>query len=393
MPRRSLRGISSPFNALAALIVFFLSATCGAQPAGSPDRPSAGPLSSLSGYMDLQFVNPTGDSSSGRGDAIIDFRRFVLLFGHRFSDRIRFVSELEVEHAVVAGGEDKGELELEQAYLDFLIDRRFNIRAGQLLVPVGIINERHEPPVYYGVQRPLVDTFIIPTTWFDAGAGVFGEFGPGWRYRAYAMAPLDATGFSAGEGLADSAQQGSRATVRHWAGTGRLEYLGVPRLVLGASFWRGRTTTGSATLDPRVTLVEADGRGRVGRLELRGEFAHVFVDEAGELNRLRALKEGVDPNLASEMLGAYVEAAHPILPFPSPREVIGFVRYEKFDTQYRMPPGYVPLSAFKGSAWIAGVSYFPDPDVVVKVDYTVSRNESSVVSAPRTFSVGLGWWF
>ena len=281
--------------------------------------------------MELQFVDPSN------ADAFIDFRRFVLLFAHRFSDRIRFVSELEVEHALVEGGEDKGELELEQAYLDFLIDRRFSIRAGQLLVPVGIINERHEPPVYYGVHRPFVDTFIIPTTWFDVGAGVFGDVGKGWRYRAYVMPPLNAAEFSAAEGLADSSQNGSRSVVRHWAGTGRVEYLGVPRLTLGASIWNGRSATGSRNLDPRVTLIEADGRGRVGRLELRGEYAQVFIDQADELNRLRALREGVDPNIASQMVGFYAEAAHPILPYPSPREVVGFVRYEKFDTQYRMP--------------------------------------------------------
>jgi hypothetical protein len=372
--------------ATAALLACFVASPARGQSTESTDRP-AGPLSSLSGYMDLQFVDPSN------ADAFIDFRRFVLLFAHRFSDRIRFVSELEVEHAVVEGDEQKGELELEQAYLDFLIDRRFNVRAGQLLVPVGIINERHEPPVYYGVQRPFVDTFIIPTTWFDVGAGVFGDFGKGWRYRAYVMPPLNAAEFSAGEGLADSSQQGSRSIVRHWAGTGRVEYLGVPRLTLGASIWNGRSASGSPNLDPRVTLVEADGRGRVGRLELRGEYAQVFIDQADELNRLRALREGVDPNIASQMLGFYVEAAHPILPYPSPREVVGFVRYEKFDTQYKMPAGYLPIGAFKGSAWIAGISYFPDPDVVVKVDYTVGGNDSAVVAAPKAFSVGLGWWF
>ena len=387
MLRQSLRGISRPLTALAAFLLVSLSANSEAQTTASAERPNSGPLSSLSGYMDLQFVDPSN------ADAFIDFRRFVLLFAHRFSDRIRFVSELEVEHAIVEGGEEKGELELEQAYLDFLIDRRFNIRAGQLLVPVGIINERHEPPTFYGVQRPFVDTFIIPTTWFDAGAGVFGEFGRGWRYRAYAMAPLDATEFSAGEGLADSAQQGSR---RGRAPLGRNRQAGIsrrPRLTLGTSIWRGRTTSGSPTLDPRVTLVEADGRGRLGRLELRGEIAHVFVDQADELNRLRALREGVDPNIASQMFGAYLEVAHPILPFPSPREVVGFVRYEKFDTQFRMPTGYQPIGAFNGTAWIMGVSYFPDPDVVVKVDYTIGGNQSLVVAAPRAFSVGLGWWF
>jgi len=380
------QSLNTTLAATAALLACLAASPARAQSTESTDRP-AGPLSSLSGYMDLQYVNPSN------GDAFIDFRRFVLLFAHRFSDRIRFISELEVEHAIDAGGEEKGELELEQAYLDFLVDRRFNVRAGQLLVPVGIINERHEPPVYYGVHRPFVDTFIIPTTWFDVGAGVFGDLGKGWRYRAYVMPPLNAAEFSAGEGLADSSQQGSRSVVRHWAGTGRVEYLGVPRTTLGASIWSGRSATGSLNLDPRVTLIEADGRGRIGRLELRGEYAQVFIDQADELNRLRALREGVDPNIASQMLGFYVEAAHPILPYPSPREVVGFVRYEKFDTQYKMPPGYLPIGAFKGSAWIGGISYFPDPDVVVKVDYTVGGNDSSVVAAPKAFSVGLGWWF
>jgi len=369
------------------LLISLSALTSEAQSTESSSRSSA---SALSGYMELQFTKPDV------GDPVLDFHRFVLLFAHRFSDRIRFVSELEVEHALVEGGEESGSVELEQAYLDFLLDRRFNIRAGQILVPVGLINERHEPPVFHGVQRPFVDTFIIPTTWFDAGVGVFGEFGRGWRYRVYVMAPLDATQFSADEGLAESAQKGSQSTVRHWAGTGRAEYLGIRRLALGASFWSGRTTSGPLLLnplDPRVTLGEVDARGRLGRLDLRGEFVQVFIDDAGELNRLRRLREGIDPNVASQMLGAYVEAAHPLLPFPAPREVVGFVRYERFNTQHKMPADYLPLEAFNRSAWIFGISYFPDPDVVVKVDYTVGLNRSSVFKAPNSFNVGLGWWF
>ena len=101
-----------------------------------------------------------------REDAIIDFHRFVLIMSHSFSPRIRFVGELELEHAFVEGLEEAGEVELEQAYVDFLITRGFNLRAGMVLVPMGIINERHEPPVFQGVERPFVDTVIIPTTWF-----------------------------------------------------------------------------------------------------------------------------------------------------------------------------------------------------------------------------------
>ena len=110
-----------------------------------------------------------------------DFHRFVLLFGHSFSDRIKFWSELEVEHALVEGGEESGEVALEQAYLDFLITPAFNIRAGMMLTPVGIINERHEPPSFNGVERPFVETVIIPTTWRELGFGLTGDFGRGFR--------------------------------------------------------------------------------------------------------------------------------------------------------------------------------------------------------------------
>ena len=106
------------------------------------------------------------------------------------------MSELELEHAVVSP-ETGGELELEQAYVDFLISRPFNLRAGMVLAPVGVINERHEPPVFHGVERPFVETVIIPTTWFGAGAGVHGELRGGFRYRAYAMETLDASRFGA----------------------------------------------------------------------------------------------------------------------------------------------------------------------------------------------------
>ena len=157
--------------------------------------------------MDFHFNNPEFS------DAQLDFHRFVLLVTHSFSERIRFVGELELEHAVVEGLEEKGELELEQAYVDFLLSRSFNVRAGMMLMPIGIINERHEPPVYYGVERPFNDTVIIPTTWFEVGAGVHGEIGRGWRYRAFVVAPLDAAEFSAEEGIREGRQKGSEANV------------------------------------------------------------------------------------------------------------------------------------------------------------------------------------
>ncbi len=355
-----------------------------AQSAGAPAAPPrTGPIS---GYMDFHI------NKAQHGDAVLDFHRFVLLFAHSFSDRIRFVSELELEHAVVSSETD-GELELEQAYVDFLISRPFNARAGMILAPIGIINERHEPPVFHGVERPAVDTVIIPTTWFGAGAGVHGEVGGGLRYRAYAMETLDASGFSAEEGLRAGRQKGAESNARNIAGTGRLEYVGTPGLVLGASFWSGDTGFGFPRVDSSVTLAEVDGRYRHGEIGIRGQYAHVFLDGMGELNRAVLRTVGVSPNTAEQMRGFYLEGSYFVMPRPAPREVAVFVRYENFDTQYRMPEGFQPLPEFDRDAWIVGVTYFPDPDVAVKIDYTVLRNQSNVIVAPNSLNLGLGWWF
>jgi hypothetical protein len=363
--------------------------------AGAPEAlaqadPSAAPAgqSPISGYMELHYNNP--DTRPGQ----LDLHRFVLLLAHSFSPRIRFVGELEVEHAVVEGLEEKGELEVEQAYVDFLVTRGFNLRAGMLLVPVGIINERHEPPVFNGVERPMVDTVIIPTTWFDTGAGIHGEFSPGIRYRVYAMAPLNAVEFSAAEGLRGGAQQGAQSDVRRIAATGRLEYLGIRGLAVGASFWSGQCNFAFPTsVDTAVHVGEADARYHRGALELRAQFADVSITDAARLNRAVQGTAGISPNVASRLRGWYGEAAYRVWNQGSPRDLVAFARYENFDTQYRMPDGFLPLKMFDRDGWTVGATYYPDPDVAVKIDWTRVRNQSDVVKPADSLNVGLGWWF
>jgi hypothetical protein len=354
-----------------------------AEPADS----AGGRTGPISGYMDFHFNKVENQNG------LLDFHRFVLLFNHSFTPRIRFVGELELEHAFVEGLEEAGELELEQAYLDFLLSRRFNIRAGMLLVPLGIINERHEPPVFNGVERPFVDTVIIPTTWFEVGAGIHGELGRGFRYRAFALAPLDAVEFSADEGIREGRQKGAEANVRNFAFTGRVEYVGVPDLTVGGGYWTGESSFSAPRLDTTVRVAEVDGRYQRGRLELRGQFAQVGISDAGELNDAIQRQTGVSPNVAKTLRGFYGEAAYRVWDAGSPRDLVGFVRYENFDTQYRMPGGFLPLKEFDRDAWIVGATYYPDPDIAVKVDYVFLRNQSSVVRAPKSFNIGLGWWF
>ena len=380
---------------LLSVSVFLLSGSGGlhaqasqaeGQAPGSAE-PSQGQTGLLSGYMDFHLNAVEGQ------DAVLDFHRFVLLFNHSFSSRIRFVGELELEHAFVEGLEEAGELELEQAYIDFLISRPFNVRAGMMLVPLGIINERHEPPVFQGVERPFVDTVIIPSTWFEVGAGIHGEVGSGFRYRAFAMAPLDSAEFSAEEGIRGGRQKGAEANVRNLALTGRIEYVGTPDLTLGAAFWTGDSSFSLPRLDTTVRIGEVDARYQRDRLELRAQFARVGITDAGAVNDALQRLTGVSPNIARTLQGFYGEAAYRVWASGSPRDLVAFFRYENFDTQHRMPQGFLPLKEFDRDAFVVGATYYPDPDVAVKVDFVRLRNQSSVIDSPHSVNVGLGWWF
>lgn len=369
--------------------LFMLCSAAGVE-AGQPVEIREG-VPTLSGYMEMH-LNKEQDLPTAA-----DLHRFVLMVGHSFSERLKFWSEVEVEHAFVEveGGEETGEVAIEQAFIDLMVNRRFNVRAGIVLVPVGIVNERHEPPTFYGVERTFVDTVIVPTTWRDAGVGAFGDLGRGFSYRAYAVPGLDATGFSADEGIAGGRQQGGRADVSDPAITGRLEFRR-SNLTAGASVWRGGSGFGLIQLDietPSVSVSSFDARYRRGRHELRGQWSMVNIDGAGDLNRAMQINTGLSPNIASRLLGAYAEAATRITPDAWNDEVVVFGRYEKFDTQNRMPAGYQPLEEFQRSAWVAGATYFPDPDVAFKIDFVREHNKSGVVRAPWRVNLGVGWWF
>jgi hypothetical protein len=341
----------------------------------------------VSGYMDFHFNKDRGDPFRP------DFHRFVLLFGHSFSNRIKFWSELELEHALIEGGEETGEVALEQAYLDFLIKPYFNLRAGMLLTPIGIVNERHEPPSFNGVERPFVETLIIPTTWRELGFGATGDLGRGFRYRAYLMSSLDAARFDAEAGISEAKTSGFEASFRNPAKAGRLEFAGVRRLLLGASLYTGRAGFNIPGLNPGVTIGEFDGRYSYRRFDVRGLFANTWVTRAGELNRRLEAQVGVNPNVASVMRGYYFEPAYHLLPRRYRNDIILFGRYERYNTQQRMPQGFVPLPQFNRSSWVTGVTYKPHADVAVKFDYVFNRNRSSVVRPVDGVNFGIGWWF
>ena len=157
--------------------------------------------------------------------------------------------------------------------------------------------------------------------------------------------------------------------------------MGTRNLVLGVSGWRGKSNFSLPRLTTTVGVAEFDARYRHRRLELRGEFARVGISDAADLNDAIARQ------------GFYGEAAYRVWAAGSPRDLVAFVRYENFDTQHRMPAGFIPLKEFDRDAWVFGLTYYPDPDIAVKADFVQLRNQSNVVKSRNSFNVGLGWWF
>ena len=194
---------------------------------------SAPRKTSIGGYGELHYNQVRSDS--GDSDEI-DFHRFVLFFGHEFSDRVRFFSELELEHSLAGDGEP-GEVELEQAYAEFALTDNLYAKTGLFLLPVGILNETHEPPYFYGVERNNVENIILPATWWEAGAALRGNLSGGlsWDAAVHSGLAMPTTGGSAFR-VRSGRQKVAEANASDLAATVRLKYTGVPGLELAASY-------------------------------------------------------------------------------------------------------------------------------------------------------------
>jgi hypothetical protein len=90
--------------------------------------------------------------------------------------------ELEWEHAVTSAY-DQGESEVEQLYVEHALAPSYGVRAGLMLVPLGLLNEHHEPTNYYGVERNFIETAIIPSTWREGGVALYGNTDAGFNWN------------------------------------------------------------------------------------------------------------------------------------------------------------------------------------------------------------------
>lgn len=179
--------------------------------------------------------NPTVISGYGQAKVQYDLRfqtgtasltRNVIFLGHRFSNRISFFSEMELENAKVVGGKASGEISMEQLFLKFNINRNNYLVAGLFIPRIGIINENHLPTTFNTNDRPYVEQLVIPSTWREIGVGVYGQIPkvPGLNYSAALINGLNSGGFVQGSGIAEGRFEGNNATASNLAVTGALLY-------------------------------------------------------------------------------------------------------------------------------------------------------------------------
>jgi len=350
---------------------------------------------SIGGYGELLYENFAGDAKNDQFDLL----RTVLYFGYKFDERWVLNTEIEYEHATTSDGPDAGsgadgEVSVEFAYLDWLLDDAFNVRAGLVLLPLGHVNELHEPTVFLGAKRPLTETLLLPSTWRENGIGVHGTRGD-FSYRAYVVNGFDAEGFS-DKGLRGGRQKGAKALAEDLALAARLDWHVAPGIDVGIGAYHGDAGQdlefAGDDIDATTTLVELHAGARWRGWRARALLARGEIDDVADLNA--ALGKVGNGSIGEEIEGQYIELGYDLLPLwceNTTQSLMPYVRWETIDTQAAVPGGFASNPANDQELWTIGVQWQPLDQVVVKLDYIDFDNEAG--SAVDQWNLLVGYVF
>lgn len=342
-----------------------------------------------------------------KGSNAFDAHRYVLSPSYEIADWLIFNSEVEIEHGGLdekATGRSRfdGELEIEQFFVDILINEHFNIRSlGIDLVPLGRFNKYHEPTTFYSTERPELYREIIPTTWMEPAASVFGKIVEGLDYQLMVSAGLEdrisgtsSPGVTAAGGLRDARPRLRRADENTLAYSGRLHYGGLPGLDASTSFYVSELKGSTGDSTAAAWDIEASYRIPRTGIELRGDFAYWHFSDPQNLVANNDASASND--VGDQMYGWYVEAAYHFWPEAwregrgKDMDLVPFIRYSEIITQSGLLGGSAQTDGSTNREYLtAGVSYFLNQNFVVKGDYRHNFKSSD----DDYFQIGVGMFF
>ena len=375
--------------------------------APAPAVPSAGIAlgegTTLWGYGQIDYNHPTARGA----DAQADLTRAVLGFNHVFDESTRVYGELEWEHAI-ASADDAGETEVEQLYIEHALTPNYGVRAGLMLIPLGLLNEHHEPTQFYGVERNFVETAIIPSTWREGAIAGYGstDAGLSWNVGIGTGPNLGKWDPTSEEGRASplgSIHQELQLAKAHDPSLfGAINWQGVPGLTVGGGIFTGKIGQatakqgdGDATFpadDARLVLGEAHARWQTGPFDFAALYTRGTISDTQALN-LSFL--GQPTPVPKSFWGSYVQGAWRALEW-NRSALVPFVRYEAFNTAASYAPqpqglGTPPLPTER--VWTVGANYYLNPNVVFKIDYQDFNRDDSALGYGNRFDLGIGYQF
>lgn len=371
-------------------------------------------------YGPDRYKDPAGAPSDNR--SYISIPRSVFSFEYKFSPDIIFSTELEIEYGGTGsameleydeGGEYEteiekgGEIELEQFHITKRFSNAFNIRAGHMIVPIGITNAHHEPIFFFGTTRPEGEATILPCTWHETGISVLGYFSD-FRYELMLVNGLDPNGFSSANWIQGGRQSIFESSVMtNPAVAGRVEYKGIRNLRLSASGYYGNTAKNASKpqkmtgIKAPVSIISADGQYLTSNLAIR---ANVIYGNLGASKRVSQINKNVSKNtgfprtpVAKNAVTYAVEAGYNVMSFFASKEkLMPFVRYEYYNSAENVEEGMSEMPINKRNIFTFGVNYSLLPNVIVKADYSMRKLDGGNYNDENTFGLALaytGWFF
>ena len=374
----------------------------------------------ISGYGSASYQR---DFNQQVSTAALD--RVVLFVGHSFSEKISLFTELEVENAVVAGtnsdepSSGRGDVAMEQAFLKFNLNPRQYLVAGLFTPRIGITNENHLPVNFNGVGRPMVEQLIIPTTWREIGVGLYGSLDRlPVNYSIALVNGLNSAKFHHDSGFGEGEGLGSNAAANNLAVTASVQYRTGDFKFQLSGYAGGTVGLSKRSADSLNVGLET---GAFGTPLYLGEF-DVQYEHAGWAAKALAtyvaypgadkIYQAYATSVGSGMYGTYLELAYDWLHRnASAKQFVTFIRAEALDMNAQLS-GLQKKDeqldeTLKQTHVIAGISYFPIPNVVVKADvrlvHTGPQNPALVINPPpnaqayrqdnQILNIGIGYSF